>query len=437
MASRKLRSQQLEETGSVSDTPLEQHETEKISRDHSKTISTTDELVSFIDIKFKNLDTTIKDNEVKLTKQINDLRDSVNSSCQFAIQTATEALNLSKETRTIVDDLKLEIEQLKHSILKINKVNHDQSYAIARNELYSRKRNLIFSSFDVLIDDCNVVVKRVLKTLCKENLKYESAHYLGDKKQFIVRFFSLHDRELVWSERRKMAGSRFFMNEDLPAMIKQEHDELFMIAKSAKKIPKFTGKVHLQANKLSLDGTIYSGSNINDLPDEVHPTYLSQRVSNEVVCFGGRLSKYNPLSNFFQANFFHNKTKYTTSEQAFQHSKALHFHDFDRAQRILNESDCMAQKRLGKHVIDFDSATWNSVRLNILKNILSSKFSQNPRLKKFLCDTGSRKIGEASLRDATYGIGFSISHHDVLNSDKWEGDNELGNILMNIRESYK
>ena len=40
------------------------------------------------------------------------------------------------------------------------------------------------------------------------------------------------------------------------------------------------------------------------------------------VCFGSRIS----------------------SEQTLQHCKALHFRDFERAQKLLNESDCNTQK---------------------------------------------------------------------------------------------
>ena len=51
-------------------------------------------------------------------------------------------------------------------------------------------------------------------------------------------------------------------------------------------------------------------------------------------------------------------------------------------------------------------------------------------------DTKSRIIGEASMRDDTYGVGFPIYHNDVLNKDKWNGGNELGIAWMTVRDSF-
>ena len=62
-----------------------------------------------------------------------------------------------------------------------------------------------------------------------------------------------------------------------------------------------------------------------------------------------------------------------------------------------------------------------------------AKFSQNHDLLKALIETGTKAIGEAS-RDPLWGIGKSLDHPNVLDKDDWQGENILGNVLMNVRE---
>ena len=138
-------------------------------------------------------------------------------------------------------------------------------------------------------------------------------------------------------------------------------------------------KVYLNANRLTIDGTSYTGDNMKNLPDDINPCYISQRSSENIVCFGGRLSRFNPLSNFYETPFTHDRIRFSSSEQALQHAKAVKFGDTSRTQLILNSSDCNEQERLGRHVTDFNQAVWNAVKIRTLTDILTSKFSQNAK----------------------------------------------------------
>lgn len=398
------------------------------STDHSQTTDPNN-WVTYFDEKFST-------NELNLTKRITDLELSFNKTVDFAVATANEALSTANDMKQIVNELKAEIERLKTSLLKMEKVQNNFEDSLLKSEMYSRKRNLIFTCFDTQQLECNIVVKRIFNVLNLHDIVYEHAHFLHDKKQIIVRFNSLSVRERVWNARRFLSGSRFFVCEDFPGKIKQQHDELFIVAKKARSFVHYQ-KVHLQANKLTIDGSTYTGDQISSLPDDINPCYLAQRTSDDVVCFGGRLSRFNPLSNFYESPFVFNQTKYTSSEQALQHSKALKFRDFNQARNILNASDCGEQKSLGKHVKNFNQTTWNSDRINLLTNVIEAKFSQNEDAKKYLLDSKSRTIGEASMRDSVYGVGFPIHHKDVLNKDAWTGSNELGSILMKVRDTLK
>ena len=409
------------------------------SNDLSQNTTSPDNWVKYFDKKFGDIERTMQTNDsnVKdLTQRITELEHSVGKSVDYAIETAKESLEFSRATRNLVNDLKSEIDILKNSLLKSNKIQKSFEESLLKHEMYSRKRNLIFSSFDMIQCDCETAVKQILNILNLSNISYEQAHFLYNKKQFIVRFQSLNDRDRVWKAKKNLSGSRYFLSEDLPSAIKKQHDELFIVSKKARSLTKYD-KVYLQANKLTIDGKTYTGDNIQSLPDDINPCYLSQRTSDNVVCFGGRLSRYNPLSNFYEVPFVYNNTKFSSSEQAIQHTKAVKFGDNAQAQLILHSNDCGEQKQFGKHVSNFEQHTWKSVRTGLITDILKAKFSQNKCEKDYLCDTKSRVIGEASMNDATYGIGLPIHHSEVLNTDRWDGQNELGKMLMSVRASLK
>ena len=92
-----------------------------------------------------------------------------------------------------------------------------------------------------------------------------------------------------------------FVCEDLRSKIKYQHDDLFVVAKAARGLQAYN-KVYLNANRLTIDGTSYAGDNMKNLPDHINPCYISQRSLENIVCFGGRRSRFNPLSNFYEAS---------------------------------------------------------------------------------------------------------------------------------------
>ena len=71
---------------------------------------------------------------------------------------------------------------------------------------------------------------------------------------------------------------------------------------------------------------------------------------------------------------------------------------------------------------------WEEDRLNIMQSILSAKFEQNPDLMRKLIDTDKLILINGNNKQETYwGV-------DLYS---WEGENNLGKILMTIREKEK
>ena len=91
------------------------------SIDQSQTTISPGNWVKYFDSKFGTVETTmnlLREDDIKLSEKNSNLEQSVTKSVEFAIVTAKEALAIPNDSRKIINVLKLEIEQLKKSMLK-------------------------------------------------------------------------------------------------------------------------------------------------------------------------------------------------------------------------------------------------------------------------------------------------------------------------------
>lgn len=143
---------------------------------------------------------------------------------------------------------------------------------------------------------------------------------------------------------------------------------------------------------------------------------IKQRRMNPMIdSFRG---KYFFLSNFYEAPVTYNGLPYRNNEAAFQAQKTFHHHD-----RICftNVTPNIA-KHMGRSLpLRHD---WNAVRYQIMKEIVTAKFTQNLDLLMMLSRTQFEKLEEGNdWGDVTWG------------TVKGYGKNWLGEILMSVREN--
>lgn len=94
-----------------------------------------------------------------------------------------------------------------------------------------------------------------------------------------------------------------------------------------------------------------------------------------------------------------------------------------------------AAKALGRQVRGFDEATWVENRFSIVTRANVAKFVENHELSRFLQQTGSRILVEASPTDRIWGIGLAQDNEKVNNPNQWSGLNLLGFALMQARDA--
>ena len=126
---------------------------------------------------------------------------------------------------------------------------------------------------------------------------------------------------------------------------------------------------------------------------------------------------------------------YNCGEQYMMYQKAMTFNDKETAKKILDEIVPSEQKKLGRLVKNYNDATWNRVRYNVVKRGLFAKFSQNENLKEYLHKYKGYQIVEASPYDRIWGIGYY--EQDAINNINNWGENLLGKILTELAQEIK
>ena len=128
--------------------------------------------------------------------------------------------------------------------------------------------------------------------------------------------------------------------------------------------------------------------------------------------------KYNFLSNFYFCPMRYNGLPFLSSESAFQAQKCP-----ERSSEFSSLSPNNA-KKLGRKVKLRDD--WEDKKIHIMESVLRVKFL-TPELKEKLIDTYPCELIEGNTwNDRFWGVDLETG----------EGRNELGKLLMKLRDEY-
>jgi ribA/ribD-fused uncharacterized protein len=144
--------------------------------------------------------------------------------------------------------------------------------------------------------------------------------------------------------------------------------------------------------------------------------YSRRPKMSDIVEFKG---KHRWLSNFSDAKVSYEGVEYPTVEHAYQASKTL---VADERRDICAQPTPVLAKKRGRKVTMRED--WDQVKIPIMEDLLSQKFS-DPVLAKKLVETGDSQLVEGNWwGDVFWGV------------CRGEGQNNLGKILMKIRERH-
>jgi len=127
--------------------------------------------------------------------------------------------------------------------------------------------------------------------------------------------------------------------------------------------------------------------------------------------------KYAFLSNFHLSPTKLDNQLYASVEHAFQAAKT---HDPQEREQIRFAPSARDSKNLGRKCTR--RSDWHDIRLELMLELVRSKFELNPDLAERLLDTGDQDLQEGNTwNDHFWGV------------CEGEGENHLGRILMQVR----
>lgn len=157
--------------------------------------------------------------------------------------------------------------------------------------------------------------------------------------------------------------------------------------------------------------------------DMLHPAVLSlvRRLREkdfpvEIIAFK---NNYAFLGNDYPALTVYDEIAYPSAEAAFQASKS----DDPAERRRFSTLKPDSAKQKGSRIEPWPG--WEEARPEIMRAILRAKFSHNPELMTNLMATGDCRLLNGTKKDKYWGI----------NLITWEGENLLGKLLMELRET--
>jgi N-glycosidase YbiA len=135
----------------------------------------------------------------------------------------------------------------------------------------------------------------------------------------------------------------------------------------------------------------------------------------------GFFSEYQFMSNFYPSQVIYECVAYPTVEHAFQAAKTL---DEQLRRWIASRKRPGEAKKEGRNLqLRKD---WESVKYNIMKELVTLKFKAHADLRQKLLDTGDKYLEETNTwGDTTRGV------------CRGKGTNWLGKILMEVRADMR
>lgn len=154
------------------------------------------------------------------------------------------------------------------------------------------------------------------------------------------------------------------------------------------------------------------------------------------------MSKYtffykSKLSQWHMVNFFVDGIPYICCEQYMMAQKALLFGDMQSHAEIMEADHPRDHQKLGRMIKGFDQELWDESKYSIVYTGNYHRFSQNDEDWQWLNATGNTMLVEASPIDRVWGIGMDMKDPDINDESKWRGQNLLGKVLTEVRDTIR
>ena len=418
--------------------------------------SPSQQIVNITSAQWKELMQKIE-NISKVTDEIKDIKLTIKD-----IQAGLDNVKCkNKDIDKVVNSIHTNTEKLEKRVLEVEKTQDlialvDSELKATENEnkllkeqlllqeAYSRRENLVFEGIKETKEENTQETLQSFRTNqldlqgdCSKML-ITRCHRLGAKRNtnrpIIARFVMDSDRHKVWSRKHMLKNTGYFIREDLPGKIVSRRKLMYpMFVNARKKDP----DAKIIRDKVTFNKRTYDYSEAYDLAEVLQFYDKGQRKENGYIAFHGRSSF---LSNFFPAAFTEGNSVYSCSEQMYQQELCLFFGDAKAARSVMLQTDPVKMKAIGDQMLRSNKAKsdqWFQFHARkVMKSAVHQKFSQNHSIRNQLLQLNG-SFAEANQHDCRWGIGLAIHNDDWKDKNKWKGSNWLGEILLEVKDSFK
>lgn len=367
-------------------------------------------------------------NEEILSKKLDGLVQAV----EFLTMSVQEIKDTLEETKKDLRSMRA----LKEELSCVKEQNGILLDKIRYQEDYSRRDNVIVTGIEEKKDeDCREIAAKLLKDgFGMENIEIVRTHRIGggrnnghegNKKdrKLIIRFKHHSDKEEMMKKKARLKDTMrgVYLDDDYSEETMRRRTSMLPILRE---IRKQDSRAHLRGDKLYSNGRLYTQRSLSDLPIDTH--LVCTKSEGDATLFAG---KYSKLSSLYEHSFVLDGREWHSVEQFVQHSKAEDAGDLRAAREIRISSDPLDSMAVGRRVRPGNN--WKSKGPEAMRRAQIAKFST--RSMKLVLQNTRRVIAEAT-RDRYWGIGVALHDKDCMNSHKWQGENMVGKILMEVRD---
>lgn len=362
---------------------------------------------------------------------------------------ATEARSEVRELKNEVNQLRSEMNTLRteYTCSDQRKTNELRGMRkdLEKSEGYSRRFNLIIEGIKEPEGETDVQIRQKVKSFIQKilglsDVHFDIAHRLGPagraNRRIIVKFTSLYDKDKAWDARTVLQteeNKAYKLLMDKPRGVKDREALAFKVVRAAQRTNRYR-RVRYHRGKIWLDDLAFEYEDYDRLPVDLRPQAIASPRNQEVVVF---YSHHSPFSNHHWAPFSANDTHYVTMEQFLARERALFAQNRGMVIKVMETDDPVNHSRmLYQMKEDGLDGRWRQAVPEILEFGLTEKFRQNAVIRDFLLESGSRKIGEATM-DAFWGVGMPLSDSRIFNCRLWSDINLMGKSLMKVRDVLK
>ena len=313
-------------------------------------------------------------------------------------------------TQHEVDLLKEENVYLKDRIEEIELEEKKNGYQVKKNDerlerqdTIARCKNLVVKGFPEKREngeegkDLRSWIYEMLDELkVRKDIGYDTAHRVGqfmNKRAcpVLIIFNKIADHDEVYMKmthlKKSQEFSRVWINEHLGPSTRRTVNLIRLVARQAQ-----TQGVQHKATKFSIKigQNKYNENNLRELPAPLTlASVKTVKIDENRLAYQSEHSIY---SNLYPAEFKIGKPKYTSSEQAYHHIRAVKHRKPLAASRILMSRHPYDIMRIGA---EFNSSKeWEDCEDNIMYGCILRKFEQNPDLPKQLIATDTMELVE-------------------------------------------